>query len=364
MANKEHLKILNKGVATWNAWRRKHPNSLPNLRGANLAEANLENADLSLADLEEANLSEANLAEADLSDARLAKANVSGAQLFDAVLWETDLRDAKICGAKLLYANLSEAKMIRSDLSEALLTGAQLVGTDLSGANLSDAEMGWTILGDIDLSTSKGLESVTHAGPSTIGVDTLYRSRGRIPEVFLRGAGVPEEFITQIPALVASVSPIQFQSCFISYSHRDEEFAKRLHAAMRAENLRVWFAPEEMKGGKKLHEQIFQAIQVHDRLLLVLSTESMKSEWVITEIKRAKKVEREENRRKLFPIRLVDFETIQNWECFDADSGKDLAAEVREYYIPDFTNWKDHDSFEREFAKLLRDLKATEKWIG
>ena len=47
--------------------------------------------------------------------------------------------------------------------------------------------------------------------------------------------------------------------------------------------------------------------------------------------------------------------------CFDADSGKDLAAEVREYYIPDFSNWKDHDSFESEFDKLLRDLRATEK---
>jgi len=115
-----------------------------------------------------------------------------------------------------------------------------------------------------------------------------------------------------------------------------------------------------MKGGNKLHEQIFQAIQVHDRLLLVLSIESMKSEWVMTEIRRAKKVERAENRRKLFPIRLVDFEMIQNWECFDADSGKDLAIEVREYYIPDFSNWKDHDSFESEHAKLLRGLRATE----
>ena len=75
---------------------------------------------------------------------------------------------------------------------------------------------------------------------------------------------------------------------------------------------------------------------------------------------RATKVEREEDRRKLFPIRLVDFDAIQKWECFDADSGKDLAAELREYYIPDFSNWKDHDSFEKEFAKLLRDLKATE----
>jgi len=226
---------------------------------------------------------------------------------------------------------------------------------------MSRAKVAWNVFSRIDLRNVKGLETVYHRGPSTIGIDTLYLSQGQIPEAFLRGAGVPEEFITQVPALVASVNPIQFQSCFISYSHQDEEFARRLHAAMRSENLRVWFAPEEMKAGKKLHEQIFQAIQLHDRLLLVLSQDSMKSEWVTTEIRRAKKVEREENRRKLFPIRLVDFETIQNWECFDADSGKDLAAEVREYYIPDFSNWKDYDSFESEFAKLLSALRATEK---
>lgn len=80
----------------------------------------------------------------------------------------------------------------------------------------------------------------------------------------------------------------------------------------------------------------------------------------MTEIRRARKVEREESRRKLFPIRLVDFEAIQKWECFDTDTSKDLAVHLREYYIPDFSNWKDHDAFEAEFSKLLRDLRATE----
>jgi hypothetical protein len=113
-----------------------------------------------------------------------------------------------------------------------------------------------------------------------------------------------------------------------------------------------------MRSGRKLHEEIFSAIHLHEKLLLVLSEHSMKSEWVMTEVRRARKIEREQNCRKLFPIRLVDFEAIQKWECFDADSGKDLAIEVREYYIPDFSNWNDHDSFEKAFAKLLRDLKA------
>ncbi len=46
------------------------------------------------------------------------------------------------------------------------------------------------------------------------------------------------------------------------------------------------------------------------------------------------------------------------------DTGKDLAREIREYYIPgDFQNWKDHDAFEAAFAKhkLLKDLRASDK---
>jgi len=46
------------------------------------------------------------------------------------------------------------------------------------------------------LSAVKGLETVTHRGPSTIGPDTIYRSQGKIPEAFLRGAGVPDDFIS------------------------------------------------------------------------------------------------------------------------------------------------------------------------
>ena len=70
-----------------------------------------------------------------------------------------------------------------------------------------------------------------------------------------------------------------------------------------------------------------------------------------------------EKRRKLFPIRLTDFETLRDWTRFDADTGKDLAVEVREYFIPDFSNWKSLqtatiDAFESAFARLKKDLEA------
>jgi hypothetical protein len=60
----------------------------------------------------------------------------------------------------------------------------------------------------------------------------------------------PEDFINDLPSLIGTMRPIQYQSCFISYSSMGEEFARRLHEKMRGKKLRVWFAPEDMQGGK------------------------------------------------------------------------------------------------------------------
>lgn len=85
----------------------------------------------------------------------------------------------------------------------------------------------------------------------------------------------------------------------------------------------------------------------------------MNSEWVATEIYKARQREVKEGRQVLFPIRLVEFERIKEWECFDADTGKDMAREIREYFIPDFSEWKVHDKFESAFTRLLADLKKS-----
>ncbi len=43
----------------------------------------------------------------------------------------------------------------------------------------------------------------------------------------------------------------------------------------------------------------------------------------------------------------VSFETIRDWGRFDADAGKDSAREIREYFIPDFSDWKNHDEYQK-----------------
>ena len=231
------------------------------------------------------------------------------------------------------------------------LSRASLVGATLQGADLQGAIFGYTALGDLDLSSALGLENAIHQGPSSIGIDTIYKSKGKIPEVFLRGCGVPEELIAYIPSLIGAAKPIEFYSAFISYSNTDEEFAKRLHSRLRDDRVRVWFAPEDLKIGDKLEPTIDEAIRVYDKLMVVLSGSSMESAWVELEVRKALKKEAGRNETVLFPIRLDDavMETTQQWAY-------DLR---RQRHIGDFRNWKAHDAFEKAYARLLRDLSAT-----
>ena len=115
------------------------------------------------------------------------------------------------------------------------------------GANLTNAFALGTNFGDLDLSVVTGLETVVHEGPSTIGIDTIYKSKGKIPGVFLRRCGVPEEFIAYIASMVGR--PIEYYSCFISYSTKDQAFAERLYADLQAKGVRCWFDPHDVKGG-------------------------------------------------------------------------------------------------------------------
>jgi hypothetical protein len=87
----------------------------------------------------------------------------------------------------------------------------------------------------------------------------------------------------------------------------------------------------------------------------------MNSNWVKTEITNARAREEQEHKQLLFPIALASFEDVKNWKLFDADRGIDLAREIREYFIPDFNNWKDYDSYQTAFERLVKDLKIEAK---
>jgi uncharacterized protein YjbI with pentapeptide repeats len=253
MANQEHAALVLQGEA-WRRWREENVGVTPDLSGANLHGAKLINA------------------------------NLNGADLY----W------ANLTGAQLIKADLSEADLRQADLSAANLTWA-----NLSGADLSEADLDETLFVDTSLINVLGLDACEHHGPSVLDHRTLARS-GQLPLPFLRGCGLPEKFIEYLPSLLDQ--PIQFYSCFISYSNKDQDFADRLYADLQNQGVRCWFAPHKIQGGKKIHEQIDEAIRIYDRLLLVLSEHSMESEWVQMEIAHARKKELNQQRKVLFPI--------------------------------------------------------------
>ena len=398
MASREHVEILQQGVEVWNRWRKENKKIDPDLigadligadlRGANLGAADLSGADLIEANLGAADLSAANLSEADLRGANLGAADLSGADLIEANLGAADLSAANLSEAYLMRAYLMRAKLSKANLSRANLGLANLSEADLrvvdlreanlgltnlglanlGGANLSRANLGlanlseadlkvadlknatcWkTIFVNVDLSETRGLETVKHYGPSSIGIDTLYKSKGNIPGEFLRGCGVPDQMIEYAKSL--TISPIEYYSCFISYSSKDEEFAKRLWEGLQAKNVRCWLACEDMKIGDKIRSTIEESIRLHDKLLLIFSENSMKSKWVKHEVENALDLEIEREKTVLFPIRVDD--TVMK-------SKADWAGAIKEKRnIGDFTRWKDHDAYSEAFERLLRDLKA------
>jgi len=355
MADPEHLAVLNQGIEAWNKWRQDNPDIHPDLFGADLFGVdlhgmNFEDANIGCANLRAANLSKANLGGADLGgDHHSIRATHGG----------TDLRDANLCGAHLFETSFSGSDLRGAALRATHMHGTSFVATQLAGADLTDSRLSFTTFHSVDLSEAKGLDALHHDGPSIIDIDTVLRSRGKIPGGFLRGIGVPDDFIGYIQSLVAN--PIEFYSCFISYSTNDQDFADRLHADLQSRGVRCWFAPHDVQGGKKIHDQIDEAIRIYDRLLLILSEHSMNSEWVKTEIAHARQKELNERRQVLFPISLVPFAKVREWKCFDVDTGKDSAREIREYFIPDFSNWNEYDCYHEAFQRLLRDLKADDK---
>jgi hypothetical protein len=340
MANQSHIKLFKEGgVEVWNKWR----------------EANQDiNPDLSGVDLRAANLRYANLFSADLS-----LTNLKGVQLL-----ETNLRHANLSKALLVDAQITSADLYRADLTGADLSRSKIIGVDFTAAHVYATNFNGCILAlsrfsNIDLSVAKNLETIEHIGPSSIGIDTIYASRGSIPEPFLRGTGVPAPFIAQLPYFLSSMSPIEFYSCFISYSHEDKAFARRLHDTLQAQGVRCWLDEHQLLPGDDIYHEVDRGIRLWDKMLLCCSESSLKSWWVDNEIGTAFEKEqqltkdREAKVQVLVPLNLDGYLFSDKWK-----SG--YQAQVRRRLAADFTDSTDAVKFEAQVERLIKALRADE----
>ncbi len=391
------------------------------LRGANFRGANLRGANLHSADLREARLIRADLGMADLGmtdfgaadangadfrGANLKGANFAGATLDGANLRGADLQGADLRGAKLVRADLSRADLRLADLAESELRGADLRGADLSGANLGKASLhsatlhgadlrgadlthanlretnladariddanfteaivGGTVFADLDLRGAKGLESLRHSSPSTVGTDTLSRSIGKIPEIFLRGCGFMLWEILAAQEYDHALSPAQTaelhdrilkaraqtrfprKRILISYSESDSRFVDELHRVLTSRGVFSWLGPHPSQGAFR-HRQSRLAIQHDLTFLLVLSEHSGRSDWAEHEVRLVRKLEKSLGEDILCPVSLDETWRDSPWQ------GRILEKTGAEGVLS-FADWQDKGALEKQCLLLLNGL--------
>lgn len=262
--------------------------------------------------------------------------------------------------------NFNETNLEEANLKSAVLTWTIFSHAKLAEADLTGAALGWTTFGDNDLSQVKGLDAVNHIGPSIIGVETIYRSNGNIPEVFLRGCGLSDwqiefaklhqpglstEEITDILYRVHHLrahQAIQISPLFISYTHTDAPFVDEIERYLKGKGIRFWRDAHHATAGR-LERQIDRAIRLNPTVLLILSEHSVQSDWVQHEARLARKLEIETKRDVLCPVALDD-----SWK--DCKWPVRLREQIMEYNILDFSKWRDEDEFRRTFSRLLDGL--------
>ncbi|MGO8948985.1 MAG: pentapeptide repeat-containing protein [Ktedonobacterales bacterium] len=201
MADEEHVAILEQGVDTWNTWRAKNADLIPDLRhadlwGANLREADLRNAQLDFADLhgaylQKADMRWANLPGADLHGAYLDQADLTEADLEEADLSQAYLRGADLPRVRLLDADLRSADLRDTDLHEAHLDGVYLNGARMTNANLRNVHLSGAHLSRLDLS-GLDLHKAYLSGADLSGVQAQGAdlTEADLTEADLRGANL------------------------------------------------------------------------------------------------------------------------------------------------------------------------------
>ena len=228
-----------------------------NLRGSNLNNADLRGADLSNCDAAFATLVGANLAGADLTEADLTMA---------------DLTDANLSGARLNAACLDVANLTRCDLRR-----SSFVRTRLDRTLVEDGLVDMTLFSDCDLSEVLGLDTLRHEGPSMVGADTLSRSHGCIPQVFLMSAGVPPDFIDGRVRLFARETP--HRRFLLIGSVVDDTIVNWLESELRLRGMQCWslLADDEETAYNTQVYPPMSRFRNFDRVALLCSREALES---------------------------------------------------------------------------------------
>lgn len=95
---------------------------------------------------------------------------------------------------------------------------------------------------------------------------------------------------------------------FISHSSADKPFLRVLVNLLRLENIAVWLDEFELRPGDVLLERISSQVESATCVIAVLSENSLKSRWVLTELMEAMSLELSGTGPRVIPIKIDDCE--------------------------------------------------------
>ncbi|WP_036300473.1 toll/interleukin-1 receptor domain-containing protein [Methylotenera sp. L2L1] len=128
---------------------------------------------------------------------------------------------------------------------------------------------------------------------------------------------------------------------FLSHSHADKPFARRLAADLRKAGHAVWIDEAEINIGDSLIEKIREGLDQVDFVAAIITAASVTSKWVTRELDIASNREIEENRIVVLPL-LVEY--------------VELPGFLKGKFYGDFTDMSHYDEV---FELLLRKLGST-----
>jgi uncharacterized protein YjbI with pentapeptide repeats len=382
----EHLEIVKQGPQAIREWRARGGTKLrlggASLRDVDLSGADFDGADLTAVDLRGAILRGASLRGADLRRTNLysgdlIRIDLAGAKLRGVDLARANLNGANLRKADLGRANLVRAQLMRADLSGASLSSADLRGADLSGANIGgvdlthatlidtevvDADLSGARFGDTtvcsDLTSARNLDKAEHYGHSHVDLVTLRRSTPKAwPLAFLRGCGLSDFEIETLASM--SAHAIDFYSCFISYSSKDDRFAVKLHDALQAHGVRCWLDKHEVLPGDNIYAKVNEGIRLWDKVLLCCSESALRSWWVKDEVVRALEKERELEKERGHEVLSIIPLDLDGYLFDDARCTQENAPTLRKRHAPRFGGWEaDAKVFDAQLERVVKALRT------
>jgi uncharacterized protein YjbI with pentapeptide repeats len=335
---------------------------MADLSGANMTGAHLFRAVMPRANLTAAQLVGSSLGRANLSNTTLRHAALKGADLSYASLSYADLESADLSGADLTAADLSWASLTNANLRGATLTTTSLIMANLTGADLRGARInksslestilhraiaGGTLFSNCDLRSVIGLETMLHGAPSTIALDTLARSGGRIPRLFLQGAGVAEPLIAAQDVLTAERRT--YPSVLLIGSMADSDMAERLCQDLSQAHIPAWALYPDDEDALNTGEASLDHIVYYDRLALLCTDAALENPLTsryFAELARS---------AKQGPS--AELISLGAGEVFYQRNDR-LCKGLREGFALDLRGWEDSTVLGQSLEKLVRELSA------